>query len=244
MGGSTDFGGSLDVDLQKHYDGYYDGPSEWRALGAKQKCSNITSLCADHPHDKVLEIGSGEGSILQRLCELNFCPDLYSLEISRSAINAITKRRIPSLRDVRHYNGYDIPYDDDEFDLAILSHVVEHLEHPRRLLREAGRVSKQVFIEVPLELTFRLSADYVDTGVGHINTYSLRTVRRLMQTCDLRILRQTVTNNSREIMKTLFGKKALIFHPLTECALKLTPRLAMCLFVYNCSILCEKDEGV
>jgi SAM-dependent methyltransferase len=236
-------GCGLDKDIRQRYDAYYNGPSEWRWLGARQKTANIIKLCTRYTHDKILEIGSGEGSILQRLCDLNFGLDLYSVEISESAISAIRGRRIPTLREVRNYNGYDLPYDDDFFDLAILSHVVEHLEHPRRLLREAGRVSKRVFVEIPLEVTFRLSDDYADNGVGHINFYSSRTIRRLIQTCDLRILHQIVTNGSREEFKYTFGKRALVFYPLTEFALRLTPRLAMCIFVYNCSLLCEKKEG-
>jgi hypothetical protein len=37
-------------------------------------------------------------------------------------------------------SGYSIPYDGSALDLVILAHVVEHLEYPKTLLYEAGRV--------------------------------------------------------------------------------------------------------
>jgi hypothetical protein len=43
-----------------------------------------------------------------------------------------------NLAEARTYDGYRIPYGDKRFDLAVLSHVVEHLEHPRLLLYEAS----------------------------------------------------------------------------------------------------------
>ena len=40
---------------------------------------------------------------------------------------------------------------DGEFDLGILSHVLEHVREPGELLAEVARVAKAVVVEVPLE---------------------------------------------------------------------------------------------
>jgi ubiquinone/menaquinone biosynthesis C-methylase UbiE len=79
----------------------------------------------NYPHHSILEIGAGEGSILQKLRELNYAQALYALEISESGIEAIQKRNIPDLIECKLYDGYEVPYSDKRFDLAILSHVLE-----------------------------------------------------------------------------------------------------------------------
>ena len=67
--------------LKENYDSYYQGESEWRALGAMDKADNIVQLCKEAPHGNILEIGSGEGAILKRLSDLNFGENLCSIEI-------------------------------------------------------------------------------------------------------------------------------------------------------------------
>ena len=181
-------------------------------MGAIDKASNIVALCDAIPHSLILEIGAGEGSILKRLSELGFGEELYALEISPTGVETIKKRGIPQLTECLQFDGYDIPYNNHKFDLAILSHVVEHVEFPRKLLYEAARVARYIFIEVPLEDTVRLKADFVFDKVGHINPYSPKTIRRLTQTCNLEVLRQIVTNPSKAVYTYRKGKKGLLLH--------------------------------
>jgi hypothetical protein len=67
------------------------------------------------------------------------------------------------------------------------------VEHPRQLIYEASRVARRVFIEVPLEDTARLPRDFVLDPVGHINFYSMKSIRRLAQSCDLRVTHERIT---------------------------------------------------
>ena len=163
-------GFTINAHLSANYEDYYeDGDSEWRRLGAIGKVDNIVSLCRGLPHSSVLEIGAGEGSILNRLSGLDFGEELYALEISPSGVKTIKNKKISRLLECKVFDGYHVPYGDDRFDIAIVSHVVEHVEHPRQLLYEASRVAKYVFVEVPLEDTIRLPRDFVFDKVGHIN---------------------------------------------------------------------------
>jgi len=149
------------------YDAQYDEDmAAWRALGAKFKARNIREVCAGHRFGSVLECGAGDGSLLLQLARAGFCPELHAAEISRSGVAVIGRRDIPGLRSVARFDGYHLPYPDKRFDLAVLSHVLEHVEHPRLLLRELARVSRFQVIEVPLDYS-----PAVDTRVGHFLAY-------------------------------------------------------------------------
>ena len=225
--------------LQSKYEQYYDGSdAHWRLLGAVAKAENIVSLCSELPHSSVLEIGAGDGAVLERLSEKQFGDSYYALEVSASAVRAIQARRIPRLRDCRAFDGYSVPFD-SQFDLAILSHVIEHVEFPRKLLYEAARVAKHVFVEVPLEETARLGADYVPDKAGHINFYSANAIRRLLQTCNLAVINQSVTNPSGPAYEFSHGRRGRINFLLKAALLRVSPWIATNLFTYHSALVCR-----
>jgi len=234
-------GFSVDRRLLLNYAGYYgEGQSEWRRLGALDKADDVVRLSGSYPHSTVLEIGAGEGSVLQRLSELEFGDSLHAVEISDSGVERIRGREIQRLVDLRLFDGYTLPYERKQFDLAILSHVLEHVEYPRRLLHEAGRVARLVFVEVPLEDTLRLGRDFVPDSVGHINFYSMKTFRRLVQTCRMEVIEQRVSNPSREIYRYRMGTKGLVNYWIKQIACRVSPRLAMAIWTYHGSLLCRE----
>lgn len=222
-------------------DRYAGGASEWRRLGAVDKAENVVALCAALPHASVLEIGAGEGALLRRLSELGFGDALHALEISPSGANAIEAQAIPRVRECRLYDGARIPYEDARFDLAILSHVLEHVEHPRALLYEAARVARCIFVEVPLEDTLRLPADFAFDSLGHINAWSPKTFRRLVQSCGLRVLGQITVNPSRELYAFRRGRTGWLAHALKQALLALAPGVATRLFTYHAALVCVRE---
>lgn len=228
----------------KHYDACYgEGESPWRRLGAMDKAANIVRLCGQVPHDRVLEIGSGEGAILQRLADVGFGKELHAVDISKSGVEVTRKRNIPTLKECRVFDGHTVPYKDASFDLVILSHVLEHVEYPRRLVYEAMRLAPHLFVEVPLEHTIQLPRDFVFDPVGHINFYSKKTIRRLLQSCGLEILQTAVTDNSFRAYKFKHGWKGLLLYAPRWVLLQVTPWLATGLAAYNCSLLCRRGPG-
>jgi SAM-dependent methyltransferase len=233
---------TVSVDLESNYKDYYeDGDSEWRRLGAIGKVENILSLCRNLPRETILEIGAGEGSILRRLSELHFGGKLYALEISPSGVEAILGKQIANLADCKVFDGYHVPYEDDRFDIVILSHVLEHVEHPRLLLYEAARVAHYVFVEVPLEDTIRRPMDFIFDAVGHINDYSPKTIRRLIQSCRLRIVRQITTSPAKDTYTFKKGRSGLINYYVKAVLLRLWPSIATRIFTYHAAILCERE---
>jgi ubiquinone/menaquinone biosynthesis C-methylase UbiE len=228
----------MSSDTMRQYDRYYeDGPSEWRRLGAEDKAGNIVALCRGIAISSVVEVGAGDGAVLSRLSELGFGGELHAAEISSTGIAAIESRRIPRLAECVRIDGHRLPWEDGRFDLAVLSHVVEHLEHPRQVLLEAARVARYVFVEVPTEDISRRAADYVPDRVGHINFFSPRTIRWLVQSCGLRVLRQVTTNPSKAVYVHQAGRRGLVHYHTKNALLRWAPALATAHFCYHEALL-------
>ncbi|MGD9905095.1 MAG: class I SAM-dependent methyltransferase [Vicinamibacterales bacterium] len=206
-------------------------------MGALDKAANIVALCRPMRVSSVLEIGAGDGSVLQQLSELGFGDQLHAAEISRSGVAVIEGRAIPRLVECRLFDGARLPWESGRFDVAVLSHVVEHLEHPRQLLLEAARVARYVFVEVPTEDTTRRAKDYVADRVGHINFYSPRTIRWLVQSVGLRVLRQVTTNPSKAVYSFESGRKGAIHYHTKDLLLRLAPAFATRHFCYHEALL-------
>jgi hypothetical protein len=122
-------------------------------------------------------------------------------------------------------------------DLIVLSHVIEHVEHPRQLLYEARRVGKRIFVEVPLEDNIRMSADFTFDKVGHINFYNVKTIRRLLQSCGLKIIRARLSHSSVAAYKFQKGRRGVINYWIKEALLRTVPDFAARKFTHHYSIL-------
>jgi len=199
---------SVRNDLQEYYNEHYnDMPSRWRKLGAIEKYNNIITLTGDQSFEKVVEVGAGDGSILELLNNNNNFSSLYALEISDSGIELIKKRKLKKLQEAINYDGYKTPYPDNYFDLAILSHVLEHVEFPRKLLRELKRISKMHIIEVPREYHHNIDININHyLSYGHISVYTPSLLRFLLKSEGFEIMSER---------KAFYSKEILSFHSKT-----------------------------
>lgn len=189
--------------IQEAYSNQYDESIiAWRTNAAKYKAKNIVDLAKTISFDSVLEVGSGEGSILYWLSQWEFSKNLNAIEISKSGIELIRSKNIRYLHDVLLFDGYKIPYPDNHFDLVICSHVMEHVEHERVLLREIKRVSKYQIFEVPIDFSF-----YVDKKIkhflayGHINIYTPSLFRFLLKSENFQILKDKCYLYEDEVLR-------------------------------------------
>ncbi|SKB66756.1 class I SAM-dependent methyltransferase [Daejeonella lutea] len=189
--------------LKTAYDDFYKGKDdEWRMLSAKYKARNIVQVCGSGQFKKILEVGAGDGSILKYLDEWQFAPELYALEISESGVEQIVQRKLNTIKSVQVFDGYQIPFADNEFDLVILSHVLEHVEYERMLLREIRRVSKNAVIEVPIDYRYDVDKRMKHfLAYGHINMYTPSSLRFLVQTEGFEILSDKITIIEPEVTK-------------------------------------------
>jgi ubiquinone/menaquinone biosynthesis C-methylase UbiE len=193
----------LSEEVKTAYDNFYTNSDvAWRMLGAKYKAQNIVDVCKGIKPQKVLEVGAGDGSILHFLNDWHFAPELYALEIAQSGVDLINVRKLYRLVLAQSFDWYKIPFEDDTFDLVILAHVLEHVEHERILLRELKRVAKYIVVEVPKDYRFGVDKrmkHFLD--YGHINMYTPTSLRFLLQSEGLEILEDKVSMTAPETTK-------------------------------------------
>lgn len=222
----------------------YGAPSEWRMLCAEGKSDNIIELCSSIPRarcDRILEVGAGEGSILQCLDRKKFGKKLHALEISASGVAIIRNRDIKTLASCEVFDGYHIPFDDDTFDLVILSHVLEHVEFPRALLRELHRVSAYHYVEVPLDRPGDSMQSAVMLSYGHVDCFSPSRLRHLLLSEGLLPVAESVKKYQGAAMEYLhFEGRGVSRTPETLAAFR--GRYAATLGKFDAMDASEKDR--
>jgi ubiquinone/menaquinone biosynthesis C-methylase UbiE len=201
----------ISKNLQDYYNNQYvDIDSSWRELAGKTKFDNILKVLTIDKIDTLAEVGAGEGSILMWLDKANICNKIWAFEISDSAIQKIKARQLKNLVDVIKFDGYKIPFEDNFFDLIICSHVIEHVEYPRLLLREIKRVSKFQVFEVPIDFSFSTSKKVNHfLSYGHINIYTPDLFDFLLKSEGFEIINQHYSLYSYQLLKHIYKEKPL-----------------------------------
>jgi predicted TPR repeat methyltransferase len=229
---------------QELYAGYYShahGPLLKREISAVQSVDcMLAAIGARTPH-RLLDVGAGDGNVLAQLDAKEVSAELYAVEVSASGIEAIESKHLRSLREVKLFDGYRIPYPDKHFDLAIAVHVLEHVEHERLFLRELGRVARCAYIEVPLEHGLRIQRS-IDAGrkYGHINFYTRETLESLIKSSGLDVMDCRTVASSLDYEQHLSGRvRGWMKNTVRKSALAIAPKLAPWLMVYNAYAYCN-----
>ena len=125
----------------------------------------LVSAVAERAGQRVLDLGCGLGGYSAALGERGF--DCYGLDVVEEYVEAA--RGIGVRAD--HYDGGRLPLADDAVDTVVMIEVLEHLEEPTAVLREAARVAArnvlvttpnctQTFDSVPIEFSHMLDVDH------------------------------------------------------------------------------------
>lgn len=237
-------------DYSRHYADHYGSAEQtrWRELSARDKATNVVTMWAalgESRPPRVVDVGCGEGALIAELAGRGFGDGYVGVEISTSGVQAARKRAFARPTRIELYGGDRIPAEDREFDLAILSHVVEHVESPRSLVREAARVARHVFVEVPLELHARTPRDFRWTDLGHVNLYNPLLIRQLVQSIGASVVAEQVTCPCREAM--VFGREGLrseLRYVVMVSLLRVWPRLACQLWTFHGSLIARSPGPV
>lgn len=104
-------------------------------------------ICEQSPEGgRVLDIGCGRGELLAQLVSERGVRGV-GIEISENCVVAAVQRGLS----VHHGNfeeGMD-HYEDNSFDVVVLSVVIQEMHHPTSVMREAFRIGKRVLVVFP-----------------------------------------------------------------------------------------------
>jgi methionine biosynthesis protein MetW len=98
------------------------------------------------PGSRVLEIGCGEGGLLELLSREKDV-DARGLEISAEGVSACLARGLAVVQGDADGDLADYPA--DAFDYAILSQTLQQMRDPRRVLSELLRIAERAIVSVP-----------------------------------------------------------------------------------------------
>jgi SAM-dependent methyltransferase len=128
----------LDAKSEKLYDAWARSP--YSMAFERMVEQTIRTMLEPKPGESVLDIGCGEGKHLQFFGSLGL--STYGIDASPHMIRKAGER-LGTRTELRVGWAEDLPYDDNQFDLAVLINTLEFLEHPLESLREAGRVARR-----------------------------------------------------------------------------------------------------
>ena len=181
------------VETRAFYEAGYalDDPAQaarmgrWRAIGARSKAAHVRTLLrrAGVRPATIVEIGCGDGSLLAELAAL---AQVDGFELSANAAAQASARGVA--RRVEAFDGLHVPAEKDAYDLAVLSHVLEHVPDPLPLLQEAARVAPNVLVEVPLEdnrSARRPAKQRLSEQAGHLHAFNRTSLNALLTDASL-----------------------------------------------------------
>ncbi len=185
------------AELRDVYEAQYDGTGEaglragrWRSLCAEGKADHVATLAASLPAPprSVVEVGCGDGVLLTALAARGIGERRHGFDISERAVQLASARA--EIERAERFDGVKLPAADGAYDLALLSHVLEHVPEPAPLLRETARVASAVVVEVPLEDNRSASRPEAQRGrdaVGHLHRFSREDMHELARSAGLRV---------------------------------------------------------
>jgi SAM-dependent methyltransferase len=227
--------------------------ASWRAESAKAKADHIHTLLPESAvkeQPSLLEVGCGDGALLAELQRRR--PDwaYAGVDIAQSATELASARN-PAAK-IQTYDGRSLPFENGEFEIGVLSHVLEHVEDPVALLAETGRVCRLVVIEIPLEANLsaqRKAKVSAAAEIGHLHHFSLEDARSLITNAGL-IKHDELTDALSRKVQRFFAASApqklkAEIKALSRTAIHLlSPAIATRLFTVHYAALCSRPSTI
>ncbi|GAB4311744.1 MAG: hypothetical protein Kow0019_10290 [Methanobacteriaceae archaeon] len=140
------------------------------------------------PKSKILDVGCGRGAYLKNIHDLR--PDLilYGVDIGD------VEEYLPDFIVFHKKSAEKLPFKNDEFDLLICFHVLEHVYNPEKCLFEFNRVLKEeglLYIESPYYKTTTVPDGNMNfwSDPTHIRPYNHSSFHRLLEETGFEILK-------------------------------------------------------
>lgn len=161
----------------------------WYKIRRKIVFDLIKKFFVTDSNKTILDIGCGTGFLLK---ELQNFGRVYGIDCAPKALDYCRKR---GLKNVKKGNILDIPFGDNQFDIALALDVLEHVEDDDRALREINRVLKEddgiAIIFVP---AFQFLWGITDEVSLHFRRYRLKPLVDKIQKSNFKILKTSYFN--------------------------------------------------
>ena len=138
--------------------------------------------------DSVLDVGCGEGVLVQRWAQRLPGSRMVGIDLAEPSIQrGWAEHQAPNL-EYLVVEEPGLPFADDEFEMASAMEVLEHLPDPGQMLAEMARCARShLLVSVPREPMWRMlnmarGAYWSSWGntPGHLNHWSARSLRALL----------------------------------------------------------------
>jgi 2-polyprenyl-3-methyl-5-hydroxy-6-metoxy-1,4-benzoquinol methylase len=148
----------------------------------------LDELLARAEPRSLLDVGCGEGVLVHQWAQRLTHARIVGIDLEEDSIQAgWAEREAPNL-EYRTMLAEDLPFADDEFDLATAIEVLEHVPDPEHTLAEMARCAERhLLVSVPREplwrgLNIARGAYLAQLGntPGHLNHWSKRSFTRLL----------------------------------------------------------------
>jgi len=113
------------------------------------------------PGSRVLDVGCGDGSLLQLLAETKNT-DGRGVELSRERVNACVMRGLSVIQGDADRDLADYP--DQAFDYAILSLTIQATRQPKTVLENLLRIGRRAIVSFPNFGHWRIRTEFLFTG--------------------------------------------------------------------------------
>jgi SAM-dependent methyltransferase len=138
--------------------------------------------------ESILDIGCGEGVLTCRWAERLDDKRVVGIDLDDPKLRAEWDKRSRPNLEYRVMRAENLPFSDDEFDLAAAIEVLEHVPDPEHTVAEMARcASRHLLVSVPREplwrgLNMARGAYWRSLGntPGHLNHWSKRSFVRLL----------------------------------------------------------------
>jgi SAM-dependent methyltransferase len=132
--------------------------------------------------ESALDVGCGEGVVTERFAHRLVGGHVVGVDLDDPKLRAEWEKRARANLEFRALAGPDLPFADDEFDIACAIEVLEHVPDPAHTLTEMARVARRwLLVSVPREplwrgLNMARGAYLRELGntPGHVNHWSKR----------------------------------------------------------------------
>jgi SAM-dependent methyltransferase len=175
--------------------------------------------------DVVLEVGSGAGYGMDILSQT--CKKIIGLDVSEDAVAYASNHYGSDKCRFKHYDGINIPFENNSFDAVINLQVVEHVNEDIKFIGELHRVlkkGKKLYLTTPNK-KLRLKPGQKPWNRFHVREYDSRELDRLLKNyfSDIAICGISATDEIHKFEMSRFKHGFLIGLALKLGVRKMTP---------------------